>query len=547
MTLPGPTPEPVAGGTRTLDGGFWLVIALAGACAVLVVVSLLGRAAAPAAPIASPSPDLVQAYLIPSAQAAPAIALTDQGSRPFRLTDLRGTPTFVFFGYTHCPDVCPATVGTIGLAMSAVGSNVRALFVTIDPERDTTAWLSEYLRFLPAGFVGLTGTASQIAETAGAWGVRYAKEETGVAGAYAMSHTADVFLVDGAGVLRARFPFGTTEDAMAATYRTVVADPVSPAPSVAPTPTVAATPSAASSSRPSGPLASSGAASPAVASPRSDDEGALPLDVAVVSSSIWSGPPGPVILTLSSGGVPVADPQLRPLVQLTSSDGRPVGPATEAVGVQPPGVAVVSYVATIPIPAAGSWGLAVTADTRAGAASGHATITALDPGATPPLGGPAPDAHTPTLDDAGGVARAVTTDPAPDLRLSRRSTTDALAGHLPFVLVIDSTRFRVSPACGRAIVMARYLLDRWPDVAFIHLEPYRYDVVTDTAVLEGSLDAPTLTDPAAAWGIGGAPWGARSMPWVFVVDGHGTVRAKYQGVVGSDEVDVIVSLVTQGG
>ena len=128
--------------------------------------------------------------------------------------------------------------------------------------------------------------------------------------------------------------------------------------------------------------------------------------------------------------------------------------------------------------------------------------------------------------------RAVTTDPAPDLRLSGTSTVDALAAGQPFVLVVDSTRFRVSPACGRAIVMARYLLDRWRDVAFIHLEPYRYSVVADTAVLDGSLDAPTLTDPAAAWGIGGAPWGARSMPWVFVVDGHGIVRAKYQGVIG---------------
>ncbi len=50
-----------------------------------------------------------------------------------------------------------------------------------------------------------------------------------------------------------------------------------------------------------------------------------------------------------------------------------------------------------------------------------------------------------------------------------------------------------------------------------------------------------------AWGIGGDPWGARSMPWTFVVDGGGTVRAKYQGVMGSDDVDVIVSLIQQGG
>jgi hypothetical protein len=218
-------------------------------------------------------------------------------------------------------------------------------------------------------------------------------------------------------------------------------------------------------------------------------------------------------------------------------------------------VDTVSYVATLAIPTEGNWRIEVVAEGAAvGAGSaggttltGSAALTALDPGTTAAIGAPAPTIRTPTLDDVGGVARAVTTDPAPDLRLSRRSTADALADGQPFVLVIDSTQFRVSPACGRAIIMARYLVDRWRDVGFIHLEPYRYSVITQAAVLEGSLDDPTLTDPAAAWGIGGAPWGPRSMPWVFVVDGQGIVRAKYQGVMGSADVDVIVALVEQGG
>jgi hypothetical protein len=95
--------------------------------------------------------------------------------------------------------------------------------------------------------------------------------------------------------------------------------------------------------------------------------------------------------------------------------------------------------------------------------------------------------------------------------------------------------------------MARYLEDRWPAVPFIHVEPFRYAVQTDTPVLEGSLASPTLTDVGDAWGIGGAPWGTTSMPWVFVVDGHGIVRAKYQGVMGSEDVDVLVALLEQGG
>ncbi|HEX6986984.1 MAG TPA: hypothetical protein VF170_16520, partial [Planctomycetaceae bacterium] len=57
---------------------------------------------------------------------------------------------------------------------------------------------------------------------------------------------------------------------------------------------------------------------------------------------------------------------------------------------------------------------------------------------------------------------------------------------------------------------------------------------------------PTLTDAAAAWGLAGAPWGPRSMPWVFVVDGDGIVRAKAEGVMGSDDVDVILALIAAG-
>ncbi len=517
---------------RILDGGFWLVLSMAAVCALLVVLSVFRGLAAPAdegstipTAAAAGSTDPA-AFLAQPVRSAPPLSLTDQAGRRFQLADLRGSPSFVFFGYTHCPDVCPATIGRIGLAMADVGPGPRAVFVTVDPARDTTAWLAEYVRFLPDGFVGLTGTDAGIADAAAAWGIRYAKVDTGIPDGYAMSHTADVFLVDGAGNLRATFPFGTTDEAMAATLRSVIAHPMA---------AVSATPPQA----PPAPV-SSAPATPTTAAVRR-------LGIVVLSSSIWSGPAGPVILALSDGDVRLADTALRPAVQLTTASGEPVGAPVNAVAVQPRGVAVVFYVATVPIPAPGSWRLSVTADAAPGPASGSVVITALDPGSTPALGGPAPLAHTPTIDDVGGVARAVTTDPAPDLRLSQRSTTDELTDHRPFVLVIDSTRFRVSPACGRAIVMARYLVDRWPDVGFIHLEPYEYDVVTDTAVLRGSLDDPTLTGPAAAWGIGGTPWGARTMPWMFVIDGRGTVRATYQGVIGSDEVDVIVSLIKQGG
>ena len=426
---------------------------------------------------------------------------------------------FVFFGYTHCADVCPATIGTVGLALDAAGGAARAIFVSVDPERDTTTWLREYVRFMPKGFTPVTGAPGAIRATADAWDVRYAREETGTAD-YSMSHTSDVFLVDGSGTRRATFPFGTSSEAMTAVLRAIATTPRT---SAAATPTSAppapASPTAAATSAPT-----------------------APLGVEVASSSVWSGGPAPVILALSADGVSIDDPALRPTAQLVAPSGERIGAPVEAVPIQPPGVERVSYVALVAIPAPGPWRLDVSTGPRAGSTS----LDALDPGTTPAIGTAAPAVRTPTLTDVGGVARAITTDPAPDLRLSTTSTADALAEHRPFVLVVDSTRFRVSPACGRAIVMARYLLDRWPDVAFVHLEPYRYSVVADTAVLDGSLDAPTLTAPADAWGVGGAPWGPKSMPWVFVVDGTGTVRAAYQGVMGTDDVDVILSMIAAG-
>lgn len=524
--------------TRILDGGFWLVVVMAAGLGILVLASMAFGTLSPApagttgGATASPAGSLpveVASYLYPVPREAPPIGLTDPTDRPFSLASLRGGPAFVFFGYTHCPDVCPATIGRVGLAMEAFGPGPRAVFVSVDPERDTTTWLREYVRFLPSGFVALTGSSAGIRATADAWDVHYARVETGVAGAYSMSHTADVYLVDAAGMLRARFPFGTSSEAMTAVLRAVVA--------------TTATPSSVASASPSATPTRAASATPPV--PSGAPIAALGVEVA--SSAVWAGNPGPVILDLSVAGLQLDDMTVRPTVQLISTTGDRIGDPVEATPVRPPGLAAVSYVATLAVPGPGAWHLEVVAPLAVGSGVGSVALDVLDPGTTAPLGAPAPTMRTPTLSDVGGIARAVTTDPAPDLRLSQASTVDALAAHQPFVLVVDSSRFRVSPACGRAIIMARYLLDRWRDVAFIHLEPYRYSVVADTAVLDGSLDAPTLTDPAAAWGIGGDPWGARSMPWVFVVDGNGNVRAKYDGVMGTGDVDIILALIAAGG
>ena len=476
----------------------------------------------PPPPTPTPNPG---SYLVPRVVAAPPIELTDSSGAPFSLASLRGHPVLLSFGYTPCPDVCPATVGIVSRTITALAPAARAVFVTIDPERDTTASLAEYVKYLASGYRAVTGTAAQIRATADAWGVKYARAEGPTASAYGMSHTADVFLVDGAGLLRARFPFGTQSGAMTAVVRSVVE---SPEPSVAPASGGAPTP-------------------PASGGPGESAPAEHELGVQVDSTSVWAGGHSPVIFVLSGPAGRIDDPGATVSIQLESVDNAVAGDPVPAVPVQPPGETTVAYVATVDIPSPGWWRFAVTATSAGETRAGSVDVAVLDPGDTARLGAAAPGVHTPTLDDVGGQALAVTTDPAPDLRLYRTSTSDALAAHQPFVLVVDSTRFRTTAACGKALVTVRYLLDRWPSVAFIHLEPFEYDVVSDTAILRGSLSDPTLVSAADAWGIGGEPWGATSMPWIFVVDGNGTVRAKYQGVIGSDDVDILLSLIAQGG
>jgi len=519
--VPGPSTDTAP----SMDGAFRLVVAMTAVLVAVIGLSAVGGALRPAA-VTSPSPGPTAqdpaSFLYPDPRPAPPLELVDQDGAPFSAARYSGATTLLFFGYTHCPDVCPATTGVLTEAAASYGPGVRVVFVSVDPERDTIEWLDDYVRYLPAGFSALTGTPAEVRAAADGWGVRYARVETDIPGEYSMSHTAEVYLVDGAGTLRAHFPFGAQAEAIVATIRLVAAaNPASP--------------TASPVSTPVGPTTEP--------SPAATEA----LTVEVVSSSIWAGGASPVILALSGSSGRLADPEANVTLQVTSADGLPLGDVVEAVAVRPPGVDAVSYVATIDLAAPGLWGLSVTAETGGVSLAGWTSLAALDPGATAPLGARAPDVRTPTLDDVGGAALRVTTDPLPDLRLSRTSTTDALSLGEPFVLVVDSSRFKVTPACGKALVLAKFLLNRWPGVPFIHLEPYAYDVVTEEPVIQGSLADPVLVPAADAWGTGAAPWGAGSMPWVFIVDGDGTVVAKYQGVVGSEDIDVIVSMLAAGG
>jgi protein SCO1/2 len=127
-------------------------------------------------------------------------ALTDDRNRRFDLARLKGKWSFVFFGFTHCPDVCPTTLAELARArdqISTVGAeNIQFVFVSVDPNRDTVGKLGPYVRYFDASFVGVTGDNAQIANLAGQLGAFYEVALTPGAENYSVSHSAALFLLD---------------------------------------------------------------------------------------------------------------------------------------------------------------------------------------------------------------------------------------------------------------------------------------------------------------------------------------------------------------
>lgn len=115
----------------------------------------------------------------------------------------------VYFGYTHCPDVCPLGLQTMAEAIEALGAfgaAITPVFVTVDPERDTPVVMRDYVAFFHPRLVGVTPSAEQLAGMARAWRIRYAKVEVGAGRPYLMDHTASIILADPQGRAAGRFP-----------------------------------------------------------------------------------------------------------------------------------------------------------------------------------------------------------------------------------------------------------------------------------------------------------------------------------------------------
>ena len=124
-------------------------------------------------------------------------ALVDGDGRTVTQADVAGAPTLVFFGYTHCPDVCPTTLDAISQTLKALGPDkkVRALFITLDPERDTPAVMKDYVSSFDPRILGLTGSQAAIDTVAREYRV-YAKKVPTGDGDYSVDHTGVVYLMD---------------------------------------------------------------------------------------------------------------------------------------------------------------------------------------------------------------------------------------------------------------------------------------------------------------------------------------------------------------
>ena len=175
----------------------FLIGAIAGAC----VLALTGSGSAPT--------------VVTSGKAliGGPFTLIDQNGKTVTDSDFRGRFMLVFFGFTHCPDICPAELQVMSASLDALGpkaAEVVPIFITLDPERDTAAVMAAYVKNFGARFVGLTGSPEAIATAAKAYRVAYAKfQEDPASSDYSVDHSALVYLMGKDGEYVTHFPYGT--------------------------------------------------------------------------------------------------------------------------------------------------------------------------------------------------------------------------------------------------------------------------------------------------------------------------------------------------
>jgi len=157
-------------------------------------------------------PPELQGVLRPEPKPLRTFELNDQYRQAFNLERLKGEWSFVFFGYTYCPDICPTTLSALTGVVKQLQedpqglTNIQVVFVSVDPQRDTPDILEAYLKYFNEAFQGVTGAQQDIDSLTRQFGAGYMIEPETRPGEYLVSHTSSIFLVDPYGQLIAAFP-----------------------------------------------------------------------------------------------------------------------------------------------------------------------------------------------------------------------------------------------------------------------------------------------------------------------------------------------------
>jgi protein SCO1/2 len=156
---------------------------------------------------------------VQSPERAANFTLTTAGGEKVSLKQFRGKVVLLYFGYTYCPDVCPATMTELKRAINALGRDddkVQVLMISVDPLRDTPEKVDEYVKHFHPSFIGLGGTEDEILAATTPLGIFYEKHEGTPDSGYLVDHTATVTVIDKDGYLRLVYPFDTPGEDIAA-------------------------------------------------------------------------------------------------------------------------------------------------------------------------------------------------------------------------------------------------------------------------------------------------------------------------------------------
>lgn len=172
-----------------------------------------------------------QAFLatdITGASFAKDFSLTDHNGRNRTLADFKGKVVAMFFGYTHCPDICPTTLSDFAAALQQLGpqaERVQVIFVTVDPRRDTPDLLKQYVPAFNPGFLGMYADEKTLSVLAKEYKVVYQKTSVKAADDYLIDHSAGTYVYDPQGRLRLLMPYGSSPEAIAHDLKILLSAP----------------------------------------------------------------------------------------------------------------------------------------------------------------------------------------------------------------------------------------------------------------------------------------------------------------------------------